>query len=141
MGLPFIVVELTHLAALQRAKINSTALDILVQEAESPFIHLYVRPEQNHTIRCRMFAPTDGVPEDPATGSANCALTALLTQLENEAEGEFDYQITQGVEMGRPSELSARVIKKLGQVTEVYIAGSAVMFSSGELLITGAQKS
>jgi hypothetical protein len=36
-----------------------------------------------------MFAPLDGVPEDPATGSANAALAALLTHCKREQEGDF----------------------------------------------------
>ena len=52
-------------------------------------------------IRARMFAPLAGIVEDPATGSANAPLGALLLSLTGEAEGR--YEIAQGVEMGRPS--------------------------------------
>ena len=62
-----------------------------------------------------MFAPYDGVPEDPATGSANCALAALLTG-SGQASGVFTYRIAQGVEMGRPSVLEARSEKRDGEV-------------------------
>ena len=51
-------------------------------------------------IRARMFAPLDGIPEDPATGSAAAALAAFLGQLEGQSA---QFSITQGVEMGRPS--------------------------------------
>jgi trans-2,3-dihydro-3-hydroxyanthranilate isomerase len=46
-----------------------------------------------------MFAPFDGVPEDPATGSANAALAALLARL----GAPQRLRIAQGIEMGRPS--------------------------------------
>ena len=48
-----------------------------------------------------MFAPLAGTFEDPATGSANAPLAALLLSLDGAAEAH--YQIVQGVEMGRPS--------------------------------------
>ena len=42
-------------------------------------VHLYVaRAEHGVDIQTRMFAPLFGVPEDPATGSANVTLIGLL---------------------------------------------------------------
>ncbi|WP_332773590.1 PhzF family phenazine biosynthesis protein [Phenylobacterium sp.] len=66
-------------------------------------LHLYARNGQS--IRARMFAPNSGTVEDPATGSANATLAALLLSLSGEASGAWD--IVQGVEMGRPSRLRA----------------------------------
>ena len=133
VGLPFIAVELSSLDALQRATVNASALEELLVLTDAPFLHLSVHSDDGFDLHCRMFAPTDGVPEDPATGSANCALVALLADLSPEADGHFCWCIAQGVEMGRPSELNARVIKKSGLVTDVYIGGTAVEFSRGEL--------
>ena len=50
-----------------------------------------------------MFAPLSGVPEDPATGSANCSLAGLLAHYNQDRNGSFSWRIAQGVEMGRPS--------------------------------------
>ncbi len=82
-------------------------------------------------LRARMFAPFDGVPEDPATGSANCALAALLAATDQAGDGDFRWRIAQGVEMGRPSLLEARAIKRAGQVVEVRIGGESVLVSEG----------
>ena len=78
-----------------------------------------------------MFAPLDGVPEDPATGSANCALAALLAKHDPRPSGELRWRIAQGVEMGRPSLLEARARKKDGEVVDVRIGGASVMVSEG----------
>ena len=59
-----------------------------------------------------MFAPLDGVPEDPATGSVNYALVGLLAHYENADTDVAERQIAQGIEMGRPSVLTARSEKK-----------------------------
>ena len=40
-----------------------------------------------------MFAPLDGVPEDPATGSANCALAGLLSQSSERTDGSFSWHM------------------------------------------------
>jgi trans-2,3-dihydro-3-hydroxyanthranilate isomerase len=66
-------------------------------------IHLYSRDDDN--IRARMFAPLSGAWEDPATGSANATLAALLVSLGGADDGAFT--VSQGVEMGRPSLLYA----------------------------------
>ena len=57
-------------------------------------------------IRSRMFAPLAGTWEDPATGSANATLAALLLSHGNASSNSFD--VIQGVEMGRPSTLRVR---------------------------------
>lgn len=82
-----------------------------------------------------MFAPGDRVPEDPATGSANCALVSLLSQLDEAKDGAFAYRIAQGVEMGRPSVLEARTEKRDGVVSGVWIGGSSVLVSEGWMLV------
>ena len=55
-------------------------------------------------LRARMFSPLSGTIEDAATGSAATPLAALLLSLGNADEARYD--ITQGVEMGRPSLLA-----------------------------------
>ena len=67
-------------------------------------VHLYVR--EGLVLRTRMFSAATGIPEDPATGSANVALAALLLALGGGEE--LRLTIHQGVEMGRPSLLHAR---------------------------------
>ena len=82
VGLPFLFVELQSLEALSQAQIDLTKLQRLLQEGFPSYIHIYCRDVKDFDIRCRMFAPLDGVPEDPATGSANAALIALLSHSE-----------------------------------------------------------
>jgi trans-2,3-dihydro-3-hydroxyanthranilate isomerase len=100
-----------------------------------PDIHLYVRSADEFDIRARMFAPHDGVPEDPATGSANCALAGLLAHYHDSASGNFTWRIAQGVEMGRPSLLQARAAKEAGKFVSTWIGGSCVMVSEGHIYL------
>jgi trans-2,3-dihydro-3-hydroxyanthranilate isomerase len=72
-----------------------------------------------------------GVSEDPATGSANCALAGLLAHYSEEASGSFSWRIAQGVEMGRPSTLIARAEKTAGVVQATWVGGAAVLVSEG----------
>lgn len=131
VGLPFIMVQLKDRAALKRARINTAAFDALAAESVTPDVHLYVRSRGDFDIHARMFAPLDGVPEDPATGSANCALAAMLTHYDREPSGTFRYRISQGVEIGRPSVLEARIEKRDGVLISAHIGGGSVLVSEG----------
>ena len=135
--MPFVCVELASRDALERARVEPAALDRLAASGVSPDIHLYWRSGDAFDVRCRMFAPLDGVPEDPATGSANCALTGLLASLESDTHGTWSWRIAQGVEMGRPSELNSRARKSDGAVTDVWIGGDSVRVSEGWLELDG----
>jgi trans-2,3-dihydro-3-hydroxyanthranilate isomerase len=125
------MVELKNKAALQQAKINLDGFEKINALGITPDIFVYLQNKDQFDIRARMFAPFDGIMEDPATGSACCALVGLLSSLSGEIEGDFKWKIAQGVEMGRPSFLQARTEKKGGEVTGVWIGGDCVMMSNG----------
>jgi len=131
VGLPFLMVELKDRTALERARAQWDGLQAIAAPGVTPDIHLYTQSADEFDIRARMFAPMDGVPEDPATGSANCALAGLLAHYSEKANGHFCFRIAQGVEMGRPSVLEARAEKSDGAVVAAWIGGSCVSFGEG----------
>ncbi|MFK7966702.1 MAG: PhzF family phenazine biosynthesis protein [Burkholderiaceae bacterium] len=133
VGLPFIVAQLKDAQTLARCKINLPGFDAIHDSGVMPDLYVYCRPGGERTLQCRVFAPLDGVPEDPATGSANCAAVGLLASLDAAQDGQLDYRITQGIEMGRPSELAASVIKRAGNVESVMIGGASVVMMRGEI--------
>jgi trans-2,3-dihydro-3-hydroxyanthranilate isomerase len=81
--------------------------------------------------KTRMFAPAGGVAEDPATGSAAGPLAVHLARHGRIAFGE-EIEISQGVEIGRPSTLYARAEGTAEQVDRVQVGGSAVIVARGE---------
>ena len=131
VGLPFIMVELKDRSALERARINMSGFEALVAQDVMPDVYFYTHANDGFDIRARMFAPLSGVPEDPATGSANCALAGLLAHYSQQPEGSFSWRIAQGVEMGRPSTLIARAEKKDGVVQTTRIGGASILVSDG----------
>lgn len=133
VGLPFLVAELTDRGALARARARTEHLEALAADGITADIHLYTRSTDDYDLRARMFAPLAGVPEDPATGSANCALAGLLGHCDDRADGPASWRIAQGVEMGRPSTLDARIEKRGGAVTGTWIGGACVMVADGDL--------
>ena len=81
--------------------------------------------------KTRMFGPADGVPEDPATGSAAGPLAIHLARHGRIAFGE-EIEISQGAEIGRPSTLYARVDGSPERIERVEVGGSAVIVARGE---------
>jgi trans-2,3-dihydro-3-hydroxyanthranilate isomerase len=81
--------------------------------------------------KTRMFAPADGVPEDPATGSAAGPLAVHLARHGRIGFGE-EIEISQGAEIGRPSMLYARVEGTPERIEKVEVGGSAVIVARGE---------
>jgi trans-2,3-dihydro-3-hydroxyanthranilate isomerase len=84
--------------------------------------------------KTRMFAPADGVAEDPATGSACGPLGVHLVR-----HGRIDFgeevEVSQGAEIGRPSTLYVRVDGSPEKIDRVDVGGSAVVVARGEFRI------
>ncbi len=133
-GVPFILAEVKGRAKLAEAVGRSDIFmnEVSRQPATSIMIYTQVS-ESGLDIRSRMFAPHHGIPEDPATGSANVALIGLLAKLRAEPELRLVKTIAQGVEIGRPSLLQAEAVKSDGVVTATYIGGRCVPVMAGTI--------
>ncbi len=146
-GVSFGVAEVATLAALARATPSPALLGAaLGGPLDEPGalvptgISLYTREvgipadsEEGPDLRVRMFAPGAGVTEDPATGSAACVLAGLLASLEAAPDGDFEWLLHQGIEMGRPSQLWASARKQSGRVTAVGVGGRSALVAVGKL--------
>jgi len=136
-GMPFLMVPLKSLDALQRARVRVDKWEQTLKRFWAPEIFLAARdPDvgENHW-RARMFAPGINITEDPATGSAVAAFGGWLAQKDSRADGSFAWTIDQGIEMGRPSRLEVRAEKAAGVVTAVRVAGQAVLMGEGTLRV------
>ncbi|WP_245990342.1 PhzF family phenazine biosynthesis protein [Tabrizicola piscis] len=103
-----------------------------MQAAGVDSMYLYTAG-QDCDYRARMFSPTAGIPEDPATGSASAILAAQLLAAGAVGDGETRLILHQGVEMGRPSQIGLTVECANGALRRVKISGSAVPISEGRL--------
>jgi len=82
-----------------------------------------------------MFSPLGGTVEDPATGSANGALVALLASLDPAANALLTVNILQGVEMGRPSVLAVSAEKRGGSLVGVRVGARCTPVIAGTLVV------
>jgi trans-2,3-dihydro-3-hydroxyanthranilate isomerase len=136
VGMPFVIAEVSGEEALSRASPDMAAFRTAAEEfpfgPERFALHLYVRRDGDATrLRTRMFAPLGGTIEDPATGSANAALAALLTSLAPGENVDLTYDIEQGEEMGRPSRLIATARKTAEGPVLATVAGGCVPMLRG----------
>jgi len=134
-GLPFIIVPLKTLDALKQAKINRDKYFELIKNAEAKAILIFcpeTRSQQND-LSVRVFAEYYGVPEDPATGSANGCLAGYLVKYSYFGKSQIDIRVEQGYEIGRPSLLLLRAESKEGGI-DVSVGGRVIMIVKGEFI-------
>lgn len=134
VGLPFCIVQVRP-EALARATPDLAAFQALAQRTGmhdrlSLHLHCYAEGDAPGRLRTRMFAPISGTWEDPATGSANAALAAFLLSLSDEPSVRFE--ISQGVEMGRPSLLHAAAARGPDGIRAT-VGGGCVWVCRGEV--------
>jgi trans-2,3-dihydro-3-hydroxyanthranilate isomerase len=133
-GVPFVLAELKTRLALAAARPHSEVFLEHLNADRAAGILLYVKDKAgNVDLQTRMFAPLYGIPEDPATGSANIALVGFLARLRHESDLVLRLRIAQGIDMGRPSLLEAEAEKRNSQLIGMWISGRCVSVMRGVL--------
>jgi trans-2,3-dihydro-3-hydroxyanthranilate isomerase len=137
-GVPFTFVPLRTLDALAKCAPNALAIATLSKPGEQPpLIYMFVANESGEfSSRARMFAPHSGVSEDPATGSAAAPFGAYAaTYGLIKPAPETSFLITQGVEMGRSSEIRVEVTRKESGAFAIRIGGRCVIVGEGAMFL------
>lgn len=134
-GLPLAFAELKKRTALASARPRADIFAEHLPADRTTGVLLYVKDAGGFDVQARMFAPLYGVPEDPATGSANVALVGLLVSLRPEADLKLKLRIAQGVDMGRPSALEASAEKRHGALAALAIGGRCIAVMRGTIAL------
>ncbi len=136
-GVPYTFVPVPSLDILARAQIVAPTWTDVFDDEETGDPYLYCRQSENATadFRARMFAPTHGITEDPATGSAAAAFSGVIAKFDNLADGQHRLLIEQGVEMGRPSHIFLEMDFRANELVGARIGGHAVRISQGAIEI------
>lgn len=136
-GLPYLIIPLANRDAVRRARVRLEVWERVLALYWSPHVYVFAfDPElPGHDLRARMFGPSVGVVEDPATGSAATALGGYLGARDPRRGGTLRFIVEQGFEMGRPSLLEIEVDKKEGAIHEIRVGGASVLVSEGMMEI------
>jgi trans-2,3-dihydro-3-hydroxyanthranilate isomerase len=134
-GPRFLYVPVRSREVLARARPLEPYWSAMLKPLGSQMAYLYAVGGDNPktAYRARMFAPETGTFEDPATGSATAILAAQLLAGERLGDGTHRWQIEQGYEMGRPSDLWLEADVASAKLIAVRVAGQAVQIMSGVL--------
>jgi trans-2,3-dihydro-3-hydroxyanthranilate isomerase len=137
-GFPFAIVPIRTLEALGRCTPNKAPIGALFKPAKlRPLIYMFVAEQSGEfSVRSRMFAPHDGIAEDPATGSAAApfgAYAATYGLIKRAPKVQF--LIKQGVEMGRPSEIRVEVARKDSGAFALRIGGRCAIVGEGAIFL------
>lgn len=138
-GPKFLYVPVADLAALSTADSCQPHWNTLMALADVDSAYLYTPGDALSAAPCdyqaRMFSPTAGIPEDPATGSASAILAAQLHKAQVLTPGTSQFTLHQGVEMGRPSQIGLTIDLGETAIIAVRIKGAAVPISTGKIRI------
>lgn len=134
-GVPFIIVSLKNQLALKRIKVNKDKYFELVSTTQAKSILVFCPETYNpaNDLSVRVFADYLGVPEDPATGSANGCLAGYLVQYSYFGEEPINLRVEQGYEIGRPSLLLLKAQQKDGEI-QVSVGGKVIMVAQGNFV-------
>lgn len=134
-GVPFIIVPLKTLAAVKRARTSRKEYLVLIQNTQAQSILVFCPETYNkeNDLNVRVFVEEYGIPEDPATGSANGCLAGYLVKHRYYRKDSIDIRVEQGYEIGRPSLLLLKAEVKEKKI-DVWVGGKVVMVARGKLV-------
>jgi trans-2,3-dihydro-3-hydroxyanthranilate isomerase len=133
-GVPFVIVPLKTLDAVKRVRIDKDKHSQLTKETQAEI--LVFCPEtynKENNLNVRVFVDLFGIPEDPATGSANGCLAGYLSRYRYFGDRVVNARVEQGYEIGRPSLLHLKAENREG-VIHVFVGGKVIMVARGELV-------
>jgi len=134
-GLPHIIVPLTGLDALKRARISPEDYWRLIESTWAKAVMIFC-PEgysDRYDLSVRIFADYYGVPEDPATGSGNGCLAGYLIKNRYFGTESIDIRTAQGFEIGRPSLLFLRAAA-MGDGIDISVGGKVIKVAEGDFV-------
>jgi trans-2,3-dihydro-3-hydroxyanthranilate isomerase len=132
-GVLFAYLPVRSRDAVARSKADAAMLERALGPGDPKSIFIFSREttEAGHHFHARMYAPSFGIPEDPATGSAVAGFAGLIAAHDKLKDGEHEFVIEQGYEMGRPSVIRLYMTMRGGKLSAASIGGEAVIFSEG----------
>ncbi len=134
-GVPFLFVPIRRLETMRNLRLR---LDMLEDSANNlPSVKIFAFTTETEragsTVHGRMFAPTAGIPEDPASGGGAGPLGCYLLHHGMVGEAQAQHiRLEQGFEMGRPSILHISIARTNDVISQVRVGGYCVAIGEGK---------
>ena len=134
LGVDFTFVRLRDRETVDRAKLDQAAWSRAFAGKVADQIYLFAGDlADGGDIYARMFGPSLGISEDPATGSAAGILAGVAAGLAGQAVDRFSLSISQGVAMGRPSKIQSCARLRNAEVVGFEVGGSVTFVAEGQI--------
>jgi trans-2,3-dihydro-3-hydroxyanthranilate isomerase len=132
-GLPFTIVPVKTLEALNKAKVDAKYYNEFcgIAEAKGILVFSHEAHEKEHDFSSRVFVDYLGIPEDPATGSGQGCFAGYLIKNNYFKQNSIDVKTGQGYAMGRPSVLLLKAKEVNGKI-EIKVGGKVFSVAEGE---------
>jgi trans-2,3-dihydro-3-hydroxyanthranilate isomerase len=139
-GVPFLFLSLESRKAVDDAEPDKVGLQRFFEKRKLPprgvFIFTSAEGSDEATAYSRMFAPSLGIAEDPATGGASGPLGCYLVKHGVVSADRAHHMISlQGVKMGRPSRVHISIDGSADSISRVRVGGRAVFVAEGNLQV------
>ena len=135
-GVPFLFVPVKNLAAIRAIRFRNDVWERALGDFVTSDVFVFTREVETSegTVHSRMFAPTMGIAEDPATGAASGPLGSYLVRYGLvSASPKVTLVSEQGFEIGRPSMVHIEIEQAQGQITGVYVGGQCYYMGEGSI--------
>ncbi|MBN1328297.1 MAG: PhzF family phenazine biosynthesis protein [Candidatus Heimdallarchaeota archaeon] len=138
-GFPFLIVPLDSIKSITKISLDVPLLLSLLEDFVTSQLLVFTKEtiHNDSHVHVRMFAPSVGVLEDPATGSAAGPLGAYLEKynvIDNHELGVF-YHFEQGYEIQRPSRLNVKCLYLGNKISNVIVNGKTRVVAEGEFYL------
>jgi trans-2,3-dihydro-3-hydroxyanthranilate isomerase len=134
-GVPFAFVPVASRDVIERANVQTQQWQEVFKDPYPGGAFLYTREcvHASAQFHARMFWPSAGVLEDPATGGAAAAFAGVVHQFDSPRDGLHKRDIEQGFEMGRPSLINLSIEVRGNKLVGARIGGHAVRVTEGTI--------
>lgn len=134
-GVPFLIVPLRTRSAIEAVQVDPPAVAqaLASMDANAVLVFCPEPYEAENQLTARVFVHYMGIPEDPATGSANGCLAGYLLRYKYFGDGPLDIRVEQGYQMGRKS-LLYLIGERDGEQYTIRVGGKVQRVARGCLL-------
>jgi trans-2,3-dihydro-3-hydroxyanthranilate isomerase len=139
-GLPFIIAPLKTLDAVKRASVHLPKFMRMINAgrhhlgADAIYVFAPQTIDSANDLHARCFLHLHGIPEDPATGSANGCFAAWLSKHEYFGTPIVKSRVEQGYQVRRPSLILLDAHQTDDKTISVRVGGRVVNVAKGELV-------
>ena len=135
-GFPALLVPVISLDKIREIGINTQTLHEVLEPLGIDMVYAFTTQvvHSSFSLHSRAFAPSMGIPEDPATGSVSGAVGAYLAKYDViEKEKLGDIKIEQGYEMKRPSSIYVQVTQQGSEIQKIRVGGQTQSVFTGQM--------